>query len=146
MLCGREPRRKRDNPSFPHFAYQLPNALLAIRTNDNYLVCQSIGEDAYRTTSVRLLFVSLSSEAVPVQVKGLSDDHWQVQTRTTVSNILNRIPLSHSATFVDYVHSLDPWEEDLLADVDLLVDPYSVCDSLTHGLRAVSLRGLWLDT
>jgi hypothetical protein len=45
-----------------------------------------------------------------------------------------------SATFDDYIQTLDAWEIDLLYHTQMSVDPFSVCDALAHGFCAVAKR------
>ena len=46
--------------------------------------------------------------------------------------------MSPSATFDDYLKSLDPWEFDLLNHIELAADPYAVCHDLSYGIRGAS--------
>jgi hypothetical protein len=123
-----------------HFAYVLPNKMIAICTTaSNFLVCQPHGGyNDYTQTLDQIPFAAISSNATPVLVKARPENQWKAITRTRSAHSINRIRLSHTATFDDYVHSLASWEVDLLSQRELLVNHHSFCDALTQGLRAVS--------
>lgn len=50
-----------------------------------------------------------------------------------------------AATFDAYVSQLSPWEAELLQQVDLSEDPFTVSDVLSHGIRAVSDGSVWTE-
>ncbi len=68
----------------------------------------------------------------------LNPDNWQVHpvSHPNIGDL--PVALTRAVTFNDFVNTLDPWEIDVLRMTTLRVDPNSLCDSLSHGLRAAS--------
>jgi hypothetical protein len=67
-----------------HFAYQLPNHKLVVRTTDNYLVCQRTSTTMFRETSYRLPFLLVDPQAVPVAVNPFATSQWKVHSPTQI--------------------------------------------------------------
>jgi hypothetical protein len=111
---------------------------LVVRTTDNYLVCQQISTTMFQETSYRLPFQSMAPQAVPVAVNPSGTCQWKLYSPTQI--LAPPIPqsVSPSATFDDYLKSLDPWEFELLNHIELAADPYAVCHDLSYGLRGAS--------
>jgi exonuclease III len=121
-----------------HFAYLLSNHQLVVKTTDNYRVCQRISTTMFQETSYRLPFHSVDPQAVPAAVKPSGTSQWKLHSPTQI--LASPIPhfVSPSATFDDYLKSLDPWEFDLLNHIELAADPYAVCHDLSYGIRGAS--------
>jgi hypothetical protein len=71
--------------------------------------------ECFTQTSVQLPFAAIPQNATPIHVKACPEDQWKVITRTRIEHSIKRVRLSHTATLEDYVHSLAPWEVDLLS-------------------------------
>ena len=48
-----------------------------------------------------------------------------------------------AATFAQFVSRLPAWEAELLEDIELAEDPFTVSDALSHSIRAVSNGSVW---
>jgi hypothetical protein len=121
-----------------HFAYMFPDHTVVIRTTDHFIVCQRSSGMQYRETSYRLPFQSLAPNAVPVTVTPSGTHQWKLHTQTHIMEVSLPKYVSPSATFDEYLQSLDPWEFDLLHHMELTADPYTVCHDLSFGIRSVS--------
>ena len=57
--------------------------------------------------------------------------------------ILYPLPPPVPASFAIFVTTLPAWEAELLAQVELAADPYTVAEALSHGIRAASDGSAW---
>ncbi|KAI2499304.1 hypothetical protein MHU86_15148 [Fragilaria crotonensis] len=77
-----------------------------------------------------------------LQAKWSTSDH-NFEFKHSTNDVPSRsIP---AATFAQFVSSLPLWEAELLHNVDLAEDPFTVSDALSHGIRAVSDGSVWTD-
>ena len=115
--------------------------VLWVRMDGRYVGCTQVqGLLTYRETTSGLSHSELPPAAAPVEVWQGTDSLWHVSAYSDVI-IPTRIPVP--ATFCDFVHSLSPWEFDLLQHMDLTRDPFSTSVMLAHGVRAVSDGSVW---
>ena len=81
----------------------------------------------------------LPDRARPVEIEHCSDTGLWWQLGKPLPRFYPSVtPSSATSTFDLLIHSLDPWEVELLRQVTLELDPYSLCLDLIPGFRAVS--------
>ena len=81
-------------------------------------------------------FASIPPDAQPAAVTPTNDDedNWQVVTmQRPALPELRKYPITE--TFADYIDTLAPWEIDMLRHTTMTIDPYTLCDALTVGLK-----------
>lgn len=119
-----------------HFAYRF-GSRLAIRMGTAYHIYKN-RHGQYHSTGVIVPFEDLPTNAHATDVKyDITTDTWSPQIHQC-GPLVNPPFVPVSATFDQYVQSLDAWEIDLLFHTKMSMDPYSVCDTLAHGIGAVS--------
>ena len=120
-----------------HFAYSFQGRL-AIRQDASYQIHKKRRGGLYYFTGVVVHFEDLPHEAHPTEATYHSAvDAWSPNLHQSGPFTPARSP-PLSATFDDYIQTLDAWEIDLLYHTKMTVDPFSVCDALAHGFCAVS--------
>jgi hypothetical protein len=103
------------------------------------LCCRPIPQPhVFQFSKVTIPYESLPLDSQPVEVSPTDIvEWWQVHTVQRPP-----IPLSHqmpiTVTFADYVDTLAPWEIDLIRHTTIHVDPYTLCDAMTPGLKGGS--------
>jgi hypothetical protein len=125
---------------FQYFAYVYRRSLY-IRTAENtYATFRHNGLNFYRPSSTQhhRTYAQLPERARPAEVEFGGDGRWLLRGQPLRSCSIPTIPTSATATFDLFINTLDPWETELLRQITLTVDPYSVCLALTPGFRAVS--------
>jgi exonuclease III len=127
-----------DNPTQRqrHFAYSF-GTRIALRIGAQYQIHKR-RQKKYYFTGVEVSFADLPTTAHPTEVLyHPATDSWAVHKPHSGPYIPPQVP-PISATFEEYIQTLQPWEIDLLRHVRMSVDPYSVCEGLEHGFCAVS--------
>ncbi len=125
-----------------HFSYLSSCGHLWVRvTNDQYLQCNLVRVPYnYRETEFLKGWDQLPSKSIPMLAIQHQVGMWKgIQT----SSIIDSRPVPTAATFHQYIHTLSAWELELLDHVELELDPYTVCEALSHGIRAVSDGSDW---
>jgi exonuclease III len=120
-----------------HFAYSFQGRL-AIRHGASYQIHKRRRRGLYTFTGVVTPFDDLPIDAHPTDATyHPHDDAWSPNLHQSGPFVPVRSP-PLSATFDEYIQTLDAWEIDLLYHTTMSVDPFSVCDALAHGFCAVS--------
>jgi exonuclease III len=123
------------------FAYKYRRSLFIRTASDQYEVFRQHGIHSFRpsSSSPARPYTSLPDDARPVEVELCSTSGlWQLLGLPSPRFHSPIIPPSATATFDLFINTLSPWEIDLLQQVTLVVDPFSLCLELTPGFRAVS--------
>jgi hypothetical protein len=123
-----------------YFAYQYRRSLFIRVEQSAYKTFRQHGENQFRpSTSQRMrTYDQLPARARPAEVEAGANGRWHLSGQPSA---VLRIPLplpSATATFELFITTLDPWEMELLRQVTLSIDPFSICLELTPGFRAVS--------
>ena len=117
------------------------DTILFIRVNEEYIRCtQDTHEYEYQETQIAQQWEDLPADVCPVHARLISPGKWKVSYSTATIELPIGGP---NSTFLDYVAMLPDWEEDLLKHTELPTDPYTVCEALSHGIRAVSDGSVW---
>ena len=112
---------------------------LYIRLGEVYtILCKpTTRPQRYQETSQMIPFALLPSEAQPVDVlPSTLPNQWQV--KSAQCRHVSSIPPTKTDTFESYVHTLDPWEIDILRHTTMHVDPYTLCTALATGIQAAT--------
>lgn len=132
-----------------HFAYKRNN-IIYIRANDRglYHICipTPIPGD-YRLHPRTRTFKNMKNDVFPVEVYPSlrNPDHWTLHPRYYTQLVIPpeaTIPV----TFHAFIETLEPWEIDLLRHTTLKVDPTTICEILSQGLRAASDGSVRIST
>ncbi|KAI2499204.1 hypothetical protein MHU86_15302 [Fragilaria crotonensis] len=126
---------------FQFFAYTYRRSLFVRIEDGHYKVFRHQGHNLFRpaSTSPTRSYSQLPPRARPAEVQAsFLHSKWKLLGTPSPHLRHSFIPPSATATFDLYVNTLEPWEIDLLRQVTLEVDPYSLCLELTPGFRAVS--------
>ena len=126
---------------FQFFAYTYRRSLFVRIEDGQYKVFRHQGHNLFRPafTSPTRSYLQLPPRARPAEVHAsFLHSKWKLLGTPSPHFRRSFIPPSATATFDLYVNTLEPWEIDLLRQVTLEVDPYSLCLELTPGFRAVS--------
>jgi hypothetical protein len=119
-----------------HFAYQF-GSRLALRMHTKYHIYKR-KHHHYKSTGVIVSFEDLPSNAHATDAQyHPTTDTWSPKLHQ-YGPYVRPPPCRVPATFDEYIQTLDAWELDLLFHTRLSMDPFSVCDALAHGIRAVS--------
>ncbi|KAI2490363.1 hypothetical protein MHU86_24203 [Fragilaria crotonensis] len=110
-----------------------------------YTKCtQTASPWVYRETKkTTRLWKELPSHAAPCDVELIGLDLWNVRHQATTD--FPRTRVQPAATFSQFVSGLPIWEAELLQEVELSEDPFTVSEVLSHGIRAVSDGSVWTD-
>ena len=120
-----------------HIAYKHNDRICIRRSPGDYQTCQrstDVSGKWMETTRI-LKWDQLPALAIPIEIRYDGHDRW---TQVAQSYIISPPRAASTATFEDFVASLDPWESDLLQNTELFSDPYSVALCVSHGVRVVS--------
>jgi hypothetical protein len=119
--------------------------ILWIRVQEVYVRCIPMHHQwlFLETTQVRQ-WIDLPSDADPAAVELVGTDLWQLihSSEAQICPFASTLPAS---TFEEFVSRLPPWEAELLQYFELPVDPFTVSDALSHGIKAVSDGSVWTD-
>ena len=126
-----------------HFAYTRGNRRkskrLYIQVGEAYIICKPTHQhQVYQMSNKQIPYNVLPRDLHPVEVEATKHpDRWLVRSRQRPP-----IPPVRSnpitPTFEDFVDTFQPWEIDLLRHTTMIVDPYTLCETLTQGLRGGS--------
>jgi hypothetical protein len=90
------------------------------------------------TTQKQRMYGQLPANARPAEVEQGANGQWHISGQPSVMHQIPTVPSSATATFDLFLETLDPWETELLRQINLTVDPFLLCLELTPGFRAVS--------
>lgn len=137
-------QRQQHQAYFEHIELCGSDAILWVRINDaEYTRCiQTESPWVYRETKILRPWHELPSHAAPSEVEHIGPQLWNLRHSAPTTFPSRTIP---AATFAQFVSSLPLWEAELLHNVDLAEDPFTVSDALSHGIRAVSDGSVWTD-
>jgi hypothetical protein len=125
-----------------HFAYIRKHRMsqrLYIQVGHTYTLCRPTPQPhVLQFSKVTIPFESLPLDSQPVEVSPTDNsDWWQVNTvQRPPIPLPHRMPIT--ATFADFVDTLAPWEIDLLRHTTMHVDPYTLCNAMTPGVKGGS--------
>ena len=114
---------------------------IRIQAKSEYTRCiPTTSASVFRETTQSRNWEDLPPTAAPCSVDLVGTDLWNLLHVSVM-----KIPESRrmAATFAQFVSDLPPWESELLQQLDLSEDPFTVSDSLAHGVRAVSDGSVW---
>ena len=125
---------------FQHFAYVHRRSLYIRAAKDEYITYRQKGMNQYRlsTTQKQRMYGQLPANARPAEVEQGANGQWHISGQPSVMHQIPTVPSSATATFDLFLETLDPWETELLRQINLTVDPFLLCLELTPGFRAVS--------
>ena len=112
---------------------------LYIQVGHTYTLCRPTPQPhVFQFSKVAIPFESLPLDSQPVEVSPTDNSEWwQVKTvQRPPIPLPHRMPIT--ATFADFVDTLAPWEIDLLRHTTMHVDPYTLCDAMTPGVKGGS--------
>jgi hypothetical protein len=132
---------------FAHLAYRNGQKLFIQNAEQLYNICrrkmtQTRGDQWVITTS-EVAWEHLTPAAVPIDVTYLGNS--VLEMRGT-SKVVKPARESIVASFDDFLGTLDPWEYNLLQYTELMADPYTVLEAISHGFRIVSDGSAWYGT
>jgi hypothetical protein len=114
--------------------------------NAEYHIYHRQRRQPYKFTGVAVPFEDLPSHAHVTDVQYCPEtDTWSPQLHQCGQYV--RQPSNPvSATFDEYLQNFEAWELDLLIHTRMSTDPFSVCDTLAHGIRAASDGSVCFNT
>ena len=125
-----------------HFAYQ-EGQCLWLRQHDpaQYREYRAPNRTTtYSATFQVLDFMMIPSTAIPVGVQECSGipDHWHVVALG--QSVIPQTETSNPAdmTFLEFIHTLDEWEVELLKNIEMDEDPFELCVALQPLQRSAS--------
>jgi hypothetical protein len=71
----------------------------------------------------------------------IGTNQWAIQGSS--SSLQENHDRQRPVLFEEFVLQLEPWESDLLQHTDLMADPHTVAESISHGARVVSDGSAW---
>ncbi len=83
-------------------------------------------------------WADITPDSVPVELVINDNGEWRVDPSSFPTIRHNAVTYASTATFDNYIETLDPWEIDLLRHVSMDVDPFTVCLEAQTNFRAVS--------
>ena len=128
------------NCRFQYFAYRYRRSLFLRVSPEGYATFRQHGTYSYRPSSSCTIrsYAQIPSRASPAEVTPGDNGFWRLIGTPFKCLQPSCIPPSATATFDLFIETLEPWETELLRQVTMSVDPYTLCLALTPGFRAVS--------
>lgn len=138
-------QRQKHQAYFEHEELCGSDTILWVRIQgEEYTRCiQTVSPWVYRETTQYRTWENLPSHSAPSAVELIAPTLWNLTNSAATDFPETRV--CPAATFDAYVSQLSPWEAELLQQVDLSEDPFTVSDVLSHGVCAVSDGSVWTD-
>jgi Reverse transcriptase (RNA-dependent DNA polymerase) len=127
-----------------HYAYirkqRMSQRMYLRQADGSYVICKPdlYHRQVFVESTSRISFQSIPIDSQPAAVRpSHTPQHWDNLSPQRPRRIE---PRNHptAATFTEYIDTFEPWEVDLLRHTTMASDPYTLCDTLSRGLKGGS--------
>ena len=126
-----------------HFAYR-KDGTLWIRQEGAYSRCRAVDDDWVHFLDTNQVedWQSIPPNSFPVHVEQSSSNTWTIRGTSLYYTQPRPSPVT---TFDQFIRAhCEPWETQLLENIELFLDPFSVSIALERGIRGVSDGSVWI--